>query len=586
MKLSVVIPTYNRRDLIARTLPTVLAQDFPSDEYEVVVVVDGSTDGTAEYLRGIRSPVAMRVLGQPNRGPAAARNAGIAAARGEIVLFLDDDIRCDPSLVRKHLAAHQGADSCIVFGPSLIAPESLPGLATEVVRASYDADRDRMTSEGSPRSEYDVWVTSNSSAPRALLLAHGGYDESVRLTIYEDAELAIRLWKAGVRFRFEPEAAVCEIYSKSASYLVETDAPQMGVNGLRLCRKHPGFRPHSLLARMFRGSRARSSLGWLCCAAPISPELALRAPFWIAERMRKVPMLRRAGTRLLNYRIGIAALRGAAREMGSWQALRREFGLKLPVLLYHHVGPRRPETNAELMASPEQFERQVRWLAEHGYVGIRPSDWLKWCNEGGPLPDRPVLITFDDGYADVAEYALPVLRRYGFSAAVYVVTGQIGGTNTWDRAKGLGPCRLMTADEIRHWAVEGIEFGAHSRTHPNLTTLEGDRLAEEIEGSRDDLARLLGTPPISFAYPHGAYTEPVRARVEQAFGMALSCDEGMNGLATDSHLLRRAEVRPTDSMFDFACRLHFGWLPAPHLRHLLRLRTRAKASIRRFGELL
>jgi peptidoglycan/xylan/chitin deacetylase (PgdA/CDA1 family) len=157
---------------------------------------------------------------------------------------------------------------------------------------------------------------------------------------------------------------------------------------------------------------------------------------------------------------------------------------RLPVLLYHHIGPRPPGTFPNLTVSTQEFERQMRWLVHRGYVGIRPSDWLRWLREGTDLPEKAVLITFDDGYADLAEHALPVLRRHGFGAVVFIVTGQVGGTNVWDEAIGSAMHRLMTADQIRYWAAQGIEFGAHSRTHADLTTLTSDKLSDEIVGSK------------------------------------------------------------------------------------------------------
>src|SRR6266568_4700806 len=102
MRISVIVATYNRCKLLARTLPALLTQQFPEEEYEVIVVVDGSTDGTLEYLRGLGSYRNLRVLEQANRGQAAAINAGLSAARGEIVLFLDDDIECGPTLIAEH----------------------------------------------------------------------------------------------------------------------------------------------------------------------------------------------------------------------------------------------------------------------------------------------------------------------------------------------------------------------------------------------------------------------------------------------------------------------------------------------------
>ena len=123
-KLSVVIPTYNRRNILSRTLPTVFRQDFSADEYEVIIVVDGATDGTVEMLRDLKPPCPFHVLEQSNRGQASARNAGLQAACGELVLFLDDDLLCDRFLFREHQAAHDGTDPVVVIGPVYLAPES------------------------------------------------------------------------------------------------------------------------------------------------------------------------------------------------------------------------------------------------------------------------------------------------------------------------------------------------------------------------------------------------------------------------------------------------------------------------------
>lgn len=254
--------------------------------------------------------------------------------------------------------------------------------------------------------------------------------------------------------------------------------------------------------------------------------------------------------------------------------------MSLPVLLYHHVGPRRAGTYPELTVTLEQFERQVSWLARRGYVGIRPSDWLAFRRGGATLPGKPVLITFDDAYVEVAELALPVLRRRGFGAAVYVVTGYVGESNAWDHAQYPQPLGLMSAGQIRQWADHGIEFGSHSRFHPDLTSLTSDRLAEEVAGSADDLARILGNRAVSFAYPFGALNQRVRDCVARTFSLAMSCEEGLNTLATDPHLMRRLPVTPASTMLDFAWRVRLGEPPIYYLRRRLRLRSRAVAAAR------
>jgi glycosyltransferase involved in cell wall biosynthesis/peptidoglycan/xylan/chitin deacetylase (PgdA/CDA1 family) len=581
-RISVVIPTYNRRALLTRTLPTVFAQDLPAEGYEVIVVVDGSTDGSADWLRRLAPTVTLQVLEQPNRGPGAARNAGIGAARGPVVLLLDDDLLCGPALLQEHLAAHDGSERRMVFGPVLIAADSPDSLATDLARqdtAAWAARRERDLEPGWP---CDAMVDANSSVARAVLLECGGFDERFGRQ-RETADLGLRLWAMGIRFRYRPAAVVHEVYVKSSRAVVRGDAVEYGMRSVLLSRKHRAYRPHSALAGWGQGSWWRRALRDAAIRLPVSPAPLLRGPEWIAERGRRHPAFRRAGITLLRTRQGIAMLRGAAREAGSWRALREELGARLPVLLYHHVGPQRPGTYPELTISPERFARQVLWLASRGYVGIRPSDWQAWRLGAGPLPDKPVLLTFDDGYADLADFALPVLERHGFGAAVFVVTGEVGGTNRWDEEQGAGTHRLMSADQMREWSARGIEFGAHSRAHSNLTELSDADLASELSGCASDLADLLGRPPAAFAYPYGYYDERVTERVRQTFDLAFTCDEGMNDLRTDPHVLRRTMVQPGDVWPDFGLRVRLGWSPIERLRGRLRLRTRMATSVKRLG---
>jgi peptidoglycan/xylan/chitin deacetylase (PgdA/CDA1 family) len=151
-----------------------------------------------------------------------------------------------------------------------------------------------------------------------------------------------------------------------------------------------------------------------------------------------------------------------------------------------------------------------------------------------------------------------------------VVTARIGASSVWDEAKRLTTLNLMNAEQIQYWAGEGIEFGAHGRTHVDLTTLGGSQLAEEVEGSADDLANLLGVRTTSFAYPYGAHGLSVRQCVQRIVDMALTCEPGLNGLRTDRFMLHRTAILPRDDMPTFACRVRFGKLPSEWLPHRLR----------------
>ena len=249
----------------------------------------------------------------------------------------------------------------------------------------------------------------------------------------------------------------------------------------------------------------------------------------------------------------------------------------MAVLLYHHVGTQSPNaTDSSLTISPESFERHLRWLRSRGYAGITAAQWLAWQSGGPPLPDKVVMLTFDDAYADFARHALPALERNGFTAVQFVITGLLGSAATWE---GLP---VMTADEIRDCHSRGIEIGGHSRRHPNLTALPAAELDDEVCGAKRDL-QALGIAPVSFAYPYGFHDERVRATVQREFQAAFTCDEGVNDLRTDSLSLRRTMVQPGDTLLDIELRAALGWSPFNKLRSFLRLRSRARGAWRRIA---
>jgi glycosyltransferase involved in cell wall biosynthesis/GT2 family glycosyltransferase len=201
--VSVVIPTYNRRELLHRVLGALAAQTTAS-AFEVVVVSDGSTDGTDDYLRSSATPLPVVAVTQGNGGPAAARNAGVSAARAPIVLFVDDDVVPAPDLVEQHLHAHRDSPGdTVVIGPMLTPPDARlsPWVAWEQHKLykQYDALRD-----GVFECTFRQFYTGNASVPRQRVIDVGMFDTGFRRS--EDVELAFRMHEAGLSFRFVPEA--------------------------------------------------------------------------------------------------------------------------------------------------------------------------------------------------------------------------------------------------------------------------------------------------------------------------------------------------------------------------------------------
>lgn len=256
----------------------------------------------------------------------------------------------------------------------------------------------------------------------------------------------------------------------------------------------------------------------------------------------------------------------------------RASAVRLPILMYHHVGPLRAGTNANLTITPGIFQRQMRRLSRAGYSTIDSTDWLAYLGGTRPLPRKPVMLTFDDGYSDLIEFALPVLRSLGLKATVYIVTGHIGGENLWDQQQGYGPHALMNAAQICQWRDAGLEVGSHSRTHPELPAISARQRQAEIEGSSRDLRQILGEPPVSFAYPYGKWDEEVAAQVGRHYRLGVTTDEGMNDAVTPPLQLRRTMVQPCDTLLEFASRVRWGSSPLEQFRRRV---WRGKERIRR-----
>ena len=585
IRISVIIPTYNRRHVLERTLPGVLAQDFPPQDYEVIVVVDGATDGTTELLRDLKPKCSLRVLESHHRGAGAARNVGVRAAVGELVLFLDDDLITTPGLLEQHCAAHAGADPCVVQGRMYIAPDSSQTIIRFAIERIGDAYYNRMSPDMGlryPDGTFSLDVLSylvNSSIPRDALVRCGGFDE--QFLAAEELDLGLRLWKMGLSFRYRPDAIVYEYYVKSSGAFLKSQARALGAGDLLASRKHHEYRPCCGLSKWAESHAWKRWLWEALTSSPMSFVPLLSLPLRLERFFYRFPTIREFALRYLNAVDTIAHFEGALADTGSWKALEDEFGRSCPSLLYHHIGPARPGTKRELTVSPERFEHQIRWLARKGYTGIKPSDWLNWILNGASLPKKPILVTFDDAYVDTANYALPILIKYGFSAAVFVVTKRLAATNTWDEAKGCGTLQLMTDEQIQYWARQGIEFGAHSRTHPHLTTLSASDLEAEVVGGKNDLTAVLGYPPVAFAYPYGEYNDEVCDSVRGQFDLAFSVEEGLNYLSDDPHVLKRCYVGPGDSHLEFALSVRRGGIRRLRdWRIKLALRTRLKRGLR------
>ncbi|HKP16806.1 MAG TPA: glycosyltransferase [Gemmatimonadaceae bacterium] len=255
---SVVIPTHQRRESLLRALVSLATQSMPPEQYEVVVVVDGSDDGSREAAESLATSYSKRVLWQANRGRAAACNAGVAAARGDIVILLDDDMTATPELVAAHLRAHPTGASLAVVGaaPIRLAPE-LPA-HVRYIGGKFNRHLEHLATAGRPVALRDFY-SGNLSIRRDVLEAVGAFDE--RFTVYgnEDLELSIRLTGAGVRLVYEPAALAWQAYDKSFAGLARDNVAK-GRTAVLLARLHPAAREQLKLGTFARDSLARRAV--------------------------------------------------------------------------------------------------------------------------------------------------------------------------------------------------------------------------------------------------------------------------------------------------------------------------------------
>ena len=181
-------------------------------------------------------------------------------------------------------------------------------------------------------------------------------------------------------------------------------------------------------------------------------------------------------------------------------------GTWLPILMYHYVRDVSPSDRVgwTLSVSPADFRKQVTWLSEHGYtpVTMREADLILAGQR--TAPERPVALTFDDGYRDFYTNAAPILRAVGFTATNYIPTALVGGSN------------YMTWAEIQDLDAEGFEMAAHSETHTDVSKVSLDRAKLEIFGSKSELETRLGHPVVDWAFPYGGFNLPTIELLRQA----------------------------------------------------------------------
>ncbi len=538
--LSVVIASHGRRELLRRCLVALAAQTLDPDAFEVLIADDGSSDGTAEMAEGFEAPFRLRVLRLAKRGQAAAQNEAIGAAEGDVCVLLDDDVVPSPGLLAAHEAVHREGGRLLGVGTLTQRPPDARDWYAHAFAKAWNDHYEGLERRG---VGWGDCYGGNLSIPRAGLLEVGGF--STEFQTADDTELAFRLCKVGFVPTYLPNAHGVHDDQKRRRRMIE-DARRIGAGSHALVERHPAMLPRRL--------------GWF--HVPTAREV----------RLRRL---------LLVLRIPAAALAPLGRiipgpgrrqiwfyfvsRYAFWQGVRRNTSRDrwvrlthgVPVLMYHAFSAA-GERDRYILPG-RAFARQMRLLTALRYRVIGFEELVQCLREHRLPPRRAVAITIDDGYRDNLETALPILRRHGFPATVFLVSRRLGGVNDWDSEGALSARPLLSVAEIARMRAAGIELGAHTRNHRSLPQLADGEVAAEIEGSRQDLEESLGESVRTFAYPYGRRDERAVAAVARA-GFLGACTTHPAHTHLDDELLQvpRIEIRGTDSLPRFLRKLWFG----------------------------
>jgi glycosyltransferase involved in cell wall biosynthesis/peptidoglycan/xylan/chitin deacetylase (PgdA/CDA1 family) len=543
LELSIIIPTYNRASRLRACLEALAKQTQPFGDFEVIVVVDGATDETMEMLAALTTPCALTTIYQENQGQQVARNNGAAQANGRYCLFIDDDIMAAPQLVAEHLDLHRQQERVVGIGQITMDI----GEADWYTRRFADGwhQHYEQLNQGLRQPAWPDGYGGNLSVSRELFMAVGGFAPDIRRS--HDIEFAYRLEQQGATFVYLPQAIGRQAEHKRARELF-SDAARSGAAWITLCQRHPAMLPE-LLGPLGDTSAREALLREMFWRLGLSP--------WFLAWLGGFLVKTRWGGKWYRFLFTLGYWWGVRQALPNWGAW--ESAVKgVPILIYHAFS--QPGERASQFVVPiRQFARQMAWLKRLNYHVLTLEDYIQHRLQHQLPPPRSVVLTIDDGYAEIATLVEPILRRYDFPATVFLVSGKIGGCNDWTDDASLAGRPLMDWSAIKEMAYPGIQFGAHTQTHPRLTRIPAAQARAEITGAKADLECELQRPVTTFAYPYGDYDVQVEALVAEAgFLGGCTVDGDVNSWSTALTGLRRLEVEGSWSLLRFLLILQMG----------------------------
>lgn len=222
---------------------------------------------------------------------------------------------------------------------------------------------------------------------------------------------------------------------------------------------------------------------------------------------------------------------------------------RIPILMYHRVGI--PDHAEDIYCiRPEDFSAQMAALHRANWRAVSVEDFDRWRQGEITLPENSFVLTFDDGFTGVHDFAAPVLQNLDWPATLFLVAGKLGGCSDWEvTLRTAMPAHpLMDASQLRALAAQGFSLHSHSLLHHDLTQLDPEHVERDLDTSRSRIGEITGQPPAYLAYPYGRHNEAVCDAAQRAgFKLAFSVKSGFNRPTEHPYQIRRLDVFGTDT---------------------------------------
>ncbi len=237
--------------------------------------------------------------------------------------------------------------------------------------------------------------------------------------------------------------------------------------------------------------------------------------------------------------------------VGRWvHSLRQRPSVR--ILYYHSIS----DLPVRSSVAPEVFAAHMGHLQEHGYHVLSLNEAVQQVQTCSPLPEKSVVLTFDDGFLDNYEQAFPVLTRFGFPATIFLAASYIGSGRLPTLTHTDFVPQPLTWDQVKEMHAGGIEFGSHTLTHPMLSRIPLSQVRQEVRDSKRFMEDILSAPVRFFCYPRGDFSAAVRHIVQdEGYAAACTIRPGVNDLKTDVFTLKRTYMSRRDTVEEFAKKL-------------------------------